>query len=115
MGGGAFGSEGCFGMELFCPCPTSGNLLQDFSVKCKVTEQKNKAPTGKVASCPRCAHLEDEYHVRSADKPMATFYRCSDCSHEWSAACPKCGHDIAECHRLFKFYSCPNCSHEWKD
>ncbi|CAE7398586.1 POLR3K [Symbiodinium sp. CCMP2592] len=38
------------------------------------------------AHCPKCAHSRAYFRqmqTRSADEPMTTFYRCTQCGHNW--------------------------------
>ena len=38
------------------------------------------------AHCPKCTNLRAYYQqlqIRSADEPMTTFYKCTECGHRW--------------------------------
>uniref|UniRef100_A0A7S4B280 DNA-directed RNA polymerase subunit n=1 Tax=Chrysotila carterae TaxID=13221 RepID=A0A7S4B280_CHRCT len=38
------------------------------------------------ASCPKCSYHRAYYQqlqIRSADEPMTTFYKCTECGHRW--------------------------------
>jgi DNA-directed RNA polymerase III subunit RPC11 len=40
-----------------------------------------------TATCPACPHREAYFlqmQIRSADEPMSIFYKCCQCSHQWS-------------------------------
>ena len=39
-----------------------------------------------VDGCHRCGHKRAYFmqiQIRSADEPMTTFYKCTECSHQW--------------------------------
>jgi DNA-directed RNA polymerase III subunit RPC11 len=38
------------------------------------------------ANCPKCTNRRAYYQqlqIRSADEPMTTFYKCTECGHRW--------------------------------